>query len=185
MDLVPTGGNLVSQFIWRKFDANLNFISDKELVKKEGGSVVGWKCRAESHLLSWWWKDGAPEQSPGAHQKWHVRAGMWGGGVGWTQCGLRDKKLVVVGGRWVMPVEDVLCLEDGERINVREGHSSFLWEQVLCYGGTGNQTGALHRGHWGRWEWSWLETICPSISEMKGKLEVGCRFFIWIWTRFF
>lgn len=49
MDLVPTGRNLVSQFICRKFEANLNFISDKQLVKKEGGSGV--------------WLDGTIEQS--------------------------------------------------------------------------------------------------------------------------
>lgn len=30
-----------------------------------------------------------------------------------------------------------------------------------------------------RLERRWLETNCPSILEMKGKLEVGCRFFNW------
>lgn len=51
MDLVPTGGNLVSQFICRKFDANLNFISDKELVKKEGGSGVWLAGNVEQSVI--------------------------------------------------------------------------------------------------------------------------------------
>lgn len=57
MDLVPTGRNLVSRFIWRKFEANLNFISDKQLVKKEGGRGVwlaemGPQNRALGHTRS-------------------------------------------------------------------------------------------------------------------------------------
>lgn len=51
IDLVPTGRNLVSQFICRKFEANLNFISDKQLVKKEGGSGVWLAGNVEQSVI--------------------------------------------------------------------------------------------------------------------------------------